>query len=79
MADANHKSRPFVLERFVTVQESWRHPKNWAKLLNHPKCAPPTPYPWIKLAGLWIEEAGFEPGQRVKITVAREKLIITTT
>lgn len=78
MADANHKARPFVLERFVTVQESWRYPKNWAKHLHYPKCPPPTPYPWIKLAGLWIEDAGFVPGQRVKIAVERERLIITT-
>jgi hypothetical protein len=34
-------------------------------------------FPWMKLSGRWIETAGFEPGQRVRITVEHQKLIIT--
>ena len=32
----------------------------------------------MKLAGRWIEHAGFAPGQRVKIAVEHGKLIITS-
>ncbi|WP_328821141.1 SymE family type I addiction module toxin [Paraburkholderia nemoris] len=28
----------------------------------------------MKLSGRWIETAGFEPGQRVRITVEHQKL-----
>ncbi|WP_153138732.1 SymE family type I addiction module toxin [Paraburkholderia agricolaris] len=30
----------------------------------------------MKPSGQWIETAGFEPGQRVRITVEHQKLII---
>ncbi|MFB9128285.1 SymE family type I addiction module toxin [Paraburkholderia dipogonis] len=30
----------------------------------------------MKLAGRWIETAGFEPGLRVRITFEHQKLII---
>ncbi|MGA7815735.1 SymE family type I addiction module toxin [Caballeronia sp.] len=36
-------------------------------------------YPSIKLSGLWIEHAGFLPGQQARITVVHGKLIITAT
>jgi toxic protein SymE len=72
MADANHKARPPVTQRFVTIQQSRRY-QEWK----------PGPYkeaplfPWMKLAGKWIEHAGFEAGQRVKIAVEHGRLIIT--
>jgi toxic protein SymE len=31
----------------------------------------------MKLAGRWVEHAGFSPGQRVKIAVEHGKLTIT--
>ncbi|MFM0341281.1 SymE family type I addiction module toxin [Paraburkholderia fungorum] len=34
-------------------------------------------FPWMKLSGRWIETADFEPGQRVRITVEHQRLIIT--
>ena len=40
-------------------------------------CKEPPTFPWMKLSGRWIETAGFEPGQRVRITVEHQKLIIT--
>ncbi|PTB17316.1 hypothetical protein C9I57_28570 [Trinickia symbiotica] len=75
MAEANHKSRSLVSERFVTVQESRRYQSSW----NKPPYRYPAPvfYPWLKLAGRWIEHAGFRPGQRVKIAVEVGRLIIT--
>jgi toxic protein SymE len=40
-------------------------------------CKEPPTFPWMKLSGRWIETAGLEPGQRVRITVEHQKLIIT--
>ncbi|MDR5795671.1 SymE family type I addiction module toxin [Caballeronia sp. LZ008] len=78
MADANLKARPPVTERFVTVQQSRREnrSRNW-HLPFHRRTEPPL-YPWLKLAGRWIEHAGFEAGQRVKINVEHGRLTITT-
>lgn len=59
MADANLKARSSVTERFVTIQQSQRQPRNWRAGYTPPL------YPWMKLAGRWIEHAGFEAGQRV--------------
>ncbi len=36
-----------------------------------------SPYVRMKLSGWRTETAGFEPGQRVRITVELQKLIIT--
>ncbi|WP_250512936.1 SymE family type I addiction module toxin [Caballeronia sp. INDeC2] len=37
-----------------------------------------SPYvPWIRLAGRWLEHAGFAPGQRVKVNVEQGRLVIT--
>jgi len=71
MADANHKAVPAFPERSVKVQQSLRY----QTLLHLNK--PPKLYPWIKLSGRWIEQAGFLAGQQVRITVEQGKLIIT--
>ncbi len=75
MAKANHKARPVVSERFVTVQQSRRYQASWSKPAY--QRAAPVLYPWMKLAGRWIEHAGFMPGQRVKIAVEQGRLVIT--
>lgn len=75
MADANHKAHPVVSERFVTIHQSRRFQTAWMKPA-HLRTEPPL-YPWMKLAGRWIEHAGFQPGQRVKIAVEHGKLTIT--
>lgn len=41
MADANHKARPPVTERSVTIQESWRYQKP-ARLPFHMRKEPAT-------------------------------------
>ncbi|MBP0595967.1 SymE family type I addiction module toxin [Paraburkholderia sp. LEh10] len=71
MADANLKVRSPVTERFVTIQQSQRCRRNWRS-----RTVPPL-YPWMKLAGRWIEHAGFEAGQRVRINVEHGRLTIT--
>jgi toxic protein SymE len=75
MADANHKTQPPFPDRFVTVRESRRYRPYWDTEFR--KYAPPKFYPWIKLSGRWIEHAGFEPWQKVKITVEYGKLTVT--
>lgn len=65
--------------RFVKIQESARH-HSLSRVLRairaHRKLNT-TYYPWIKLAGVWLEDAGFEAGERVRITVEEKRLIIT--
>ncbi|KVL40251.1 hypothetical protein WS97_05390 [Burkholderia territorii] len=79
MANANHKPRPVVTERFVKIQKSARH-HSLSRVLRairaHRKLNT-TYYLWIKLAGVWLEDAGFEAGERVRITVEDKHLIIT--
>ncbi|MGQ7934258.1 SymE family type I addiction module toxin [Paraburkholderia sp. D1E] len=64
-----------VTARFVTIQEALRYQK-LARLPFHSRKEPPL-LPRMKLSGRWIETAGFEPGQRVRITVEHQRLIIT--
>jgi toxic protein SymE len=74
MADANLKARLPVTERFVTVQ----HIQRDSRLKKpHWQCKEPPIYPWLRLAGRWIEHAGFIPGQRVRINVEHGRLVIT--
>jgi toxic protein SymE len=75
MADANLKARSPATERFVTIQQSRRESRNWHKP-PYQRTEPPL-FPWLKLAGRWIEQAGFKAGQRVKINVEHGRLIIT--
>jgi toxic protein SymE len=49
--------------------ERWRKS---VRLCFRMRKEPPT-FPWMKLS----ETAGFKPGQRVRITVEHQKLIIT--
>ena len=71
MAKANHKAGSPFPERSVKVQQSLRY-QDFTHLNKPPKL-----YPWIKLSGLWIEHAGFLPGQQVRVIVEHGKLIIT--
>jgi toxic protein SymE len=73
--NANLKARPPVTERIVTIQQTQRFQKSWTTP-PHLRTEPPL-YPWLKLAGRWIENAGFTAGQRVKINVEHGRLTIT--
>ena len=72
MADANLKALHAHPVRRVTIQQSWRYRRINARTRTEPPL-----YPWIKLAGRWLELAGFEAGQRVKIEVHHGRLVIT--
>ena len=50
-------------ERFLTVS-------------IYPEAGPRMP--WIRLRGLWLEEAGFAPQARIRVRVMRGCLVITT-
>jgi toxic protein SymE len=71
MANTDHKAVAAFPERSVKVQRSLRY----QTLLHLNK--PPQLYPWIKLSGRWIEQAGFSAGQQVRIAVEQCKLIIS--
>jgi len=34
-------------------------------------------FPWLNLAGHWLEDAGFEIGEYCEIKVSKNKLIVT--
>ncbi|WP_213306297.1 SymE family type I addiction module toxin [Paraburkholderia sacchari] len=72
MADANLNALPAHPERRVTIQQSWRYRRINARARN----APPL-YPWLKLSGRWLELAGSEAGQQVRIAVEHGRLVIT--
>ncbi|MFM0509455.1 SymE family type I addiction module toxin [Paraburkholderia sp. RL17-373-BIF-A] len=55
----------------AAIQQSRRHRRNG----RSPTI--PSLYPWVKLARRWIEHAGFEAGQRVRIAVEQGRLTIT--
>nr|WP_242680933.1 SymE family type I addiction module toxin [Paraburkholderia hospita] len=75
MAIANLRARSHVTEHFVTIKQPRHFQRNWNRPL-HLRTEPPL-YPWMKLAGRWIETAGFAAGQRVRINVEHGRLNIT--
>ena len=38
---------------------------------------PLRPVPWIRLCGLWLEQAGFTPRSRIRVRVMTGCLVIT--
>ncbi|WP_235024451.1 SymE family type I addiction module toxin [Caballeronia arvi] len=60
-------------ERYIKIQEAERE----RPFSLRPNKTPPPLYPWIRLAGRWLEQAGFEAGQQVRVEVQHGKLIIT--
>jgi toxic protein SymE len=72
MADANLNTSSVHPERRITIQQSWRYRRLSARTRTEPPL-----YPWVKLAGRWLELAGFEAGQRVRVSVEHKRLVIT--
>nr|WP_250456233.1 SymE family type I addiction module toxin [Caballeronia sp. ATUFL_M2_KS44] len=58
----------------MTVQQSRQNRNSHLLLYRH---VDPPLHPWLKLAGRWIERAGFEAGQRVRVNVEHGRLTIT--
>ncbi|MFD1554504.1 SymE family type I addiction module toxin [Paraburkholderia silviterrae] len=59
-------------QRRVTIQQSLRYRRINARARSEPPLCP-----WIKLSGRWLELAGFEAGQRVRVEVQHGRLVIT--
>ena len=74
MAEANLNALPVHPERHATVQRLMRwHPSpKWQGQWNTP-----TFFPLLRIAGKWLIQAGFEPGQHVRIEVEHGRLVIT--
>ena len=68
MAKRDHTRDTAVLkgmgtqERFLTVS-------------LYPEARPKTP--WIRLRGLWLEQAGFTPHSRIRVRVMTDCIVIT--
>nr|WP_240763532.1 SymE family type I addiction module toxin [Paraburkholderia silviterrae] len=54
------------------MQQSLRYRRINARARSEPPLCP-----WIKLSGRWLELAGFEAGQRVRVEVQHGRLVIT--
>ncbi|RQR65202.1 type I addiction module toxin, SymE family [Burkholderia sp. Bp9126] len=53
------------------MQESWGFPKNMGS-------RPESFYPWLRIGGMWlINDAGFVPGRKARITIEPGRLIVT--
>ncbi len=72
MADANLNACAAHPARRVTIQQSLRYRRINARTRTEPPL-----YPWIKLSGRWLELAGFEAEQQVRIEVQHGRLVIT--
>jgi toxic protein SymE len=77
MANANHKARPRRKERPVATQTTLLDSPDWHNVEENRREQPFIP--WMKIADLWLQTAGFEPGQRVCISVdySYQRLTIT--
>ncbi|MDF0503836.1 SymE family type I addiction module toxin [Burkholderia cenocepacia] len=76
MAGANHNASTYFRDCFVSPRSSLRS----RRIVPHIRLAdmaPPVMHLWMKLSGRWIEAAGFYPGQRLRIEVSRQRLVIT--
>ncbi|MDR5818823.1 MULTISPECIES: SymE family type I addiction module toxin [unclassified Caballeronia] len=73
MADANLKALNAHSERLIKIQQAERE----RPYSMRPNKTPPPLYPWFKLAGRWLEQAGFEAGQNVRVHVEHGRLVIT--
>ncbi len=76
MADADLKPSTQLAERSVTVQQSQRYQPLSRFKPGARRNVPPL-VPWFKLSGRWLEHAGFDPGQRLKVEVQLGRLVIT--
>ncbi|RQU45275.1 type I toxin-antitoxin system SymE family toxin [Burkholderia cenocepacia] len=76
MAGANHNAPTYFRDCFVSPRSSLQS----GRIVPHIRLtdmAPPVMYVWMKLSGRWIEAAGFDPEQRLRIEVSHKRLVIT--
>ena len=58
--------------REIKVRQHIESPRKTNKIRSRP-----TPKPQLILTGLWLKEAGLEPGKTVKIQILKDRLVIT--
>jgi len=77
MADANFNPTAPVRERIITIARQQRpRPIRDVQDFCRPRPDLP-PVPWIRLAGRWLEHAGFAIDARVRIQIENGRLVIT--
>ncbi|RQS26709.1 type I toxin-antitoxin system SymE family toxin [Burkholderia sp. Bp8992] len=76
MAGANHNAPTYFRDCFVSPQSSLQSGRTMPHI-RLTDMAPPVMYLWMKLSGRWIEAAGFDPEQRLRIDVSHKRLVIT--
>ncbi|HVK52484.1 MAG TPA: SymE family type I addiction module toxin [Pseudoxanthomonas sp.] len=82
MAKANPKTRPPKQERILTISTATYEPPDDGQLrsIEFYRCHETRPcrtVPFIRLKGKWLEEAGFQSNQQVRVGVSAGRLVIT--
>ncbi|MBI0325477.1 SymE family type I addiction module toxin [Burkholderia plantarii] len=76
MAAKDHNAPHLFPNRFVTIRESFRYNRDTVSPTGRRQFELTT-FPSMRISGKWLEAAGFEPPQRVKIEVTSGRLILT--
>lgn len=56
----------------------YHHPDRPSRPPHRQHLPVPEPMPYLRLCGRWMEQAGFQIGDRVHVAVERGRLIVTT-
>ncbi|WP_267269562.1 SymE family type I addiction module toxin [Pseudomonas protegens] len=71
MAKADHRAALPKTERFATISADFYPPLGDAENPQHRLV------PWLRLRGHWLQQAGFEFNQKIRIAVSKNRLVIT--
>ncbi|MDS9877081.1 SymE family type I addiction module toxin [Pseudomonas protegens] len=71
MAKADHRAALPKTERFATIAADFYPPLGDAEYPQHRLV------PWLRLRGHWLQQAGFEVNQKIRIAVSKNRLVIT--
>ncbi|WP_236202960.1 SymE family type I addiction module toxin [Pseudomonas protegens] len=71
MAKADHRAALPKTERFATIAADFYPPLGDVEYPQHRLV------PWLRLRGHWLQQAGFEVNQKIRIAVSKNRLVIT--
>ncbi|WP_350404408.1 SymE family type I addiction module toxin [Pseudomonas sp. W17] len=71
MAKADHRAALPKTERFATIAADVYPPLGDSEYPQHRLV------PWLRLRGHWLQQAGFEVNQKIRIEVSKNRLVIT--
>ena len=71
MADARSEHRSSRSKRLLTVTRQLRRSNRAPWYREYP------PAPFLRVAGRWLDKAGFPIGQRVEVQVSSGRLVVT--